>query len=380
MNSTAAAFVHSPELDAYHYPADCPFSAQRAGKARKTLAELGLLAGDGRREVAPKPATRAELERFHAPEYLTALLRAAGGELDAAGLNMGLGTPDCPVFPDMYAYPEAACGASLTAARLLLAGEVSIAFNPSGGYHHAGPAHAAGFCYLNDVVLACQELTGHGRRVAFVDVDAHHGDGVQAAFYERDDVLTLSLHESGRTLFPGTGFVDEFGHGKGRGYSVNVPFPMGTYDAAYLRAFEAVAVPLLTAYAPDVLVLELGMDGLADDPLTNLRLTNNVYAEIIQRLLQLGRPLLATGGGGYHVENTARGWALAWSVLCGADESVELSAGLGGVMLESSEWSGGLRDRELPVDRRRRRLVEQAVDAAIANIRENVFPLHGLSA
>ena len=374
-----AAFVHSPALEQYPYPPDCPFNTSRAGKARQILLSTGLLGGRGQREVAPAPAGREALLEFHTAKYLDALLRAPQGELTVEGLHMGLGTPDCPVFVGMYEYAALAAGATLTAAELILSGEAAVAFNPSGGYHHAGPSRAAGFCYVNDVVLGCLKLTAAGRRVVFLDVDAHHCDGVQEAFYSRRDVMTISLHQNGRTLFPGTGWEDDIGVGDGAGYSVNVPLPVGTHDEAFARAIREVALPLIGAYGPDVIVLELGMDGLAGDPLANLELTNNAYADVIERALEFGRPVLATGGGGYHVENTARGWALAWSVLCGqADATEDGAAGLGGVMLGSTDWSGGLRDPLRAPSAEQRMRIDPVVDATIQKVKSNVFPIHGL--
>jgi len=299
------------------------------------------------------------------------------GELPPEAFAMGFGTPDCPVFRGMYDYAACAVGASMTGARLILSGEATIAFNPSGGYHHAHAARAAGFCYLNDLVLAALTLTAAGRRVLFLDLDVHHCDGVQAAFYERPDVMTISLHENGHTLFPGTGFEFEIGAGEGTGYTVNIPLPVGTYDDAYFRAFHEVAWPLIRAYAPDVIITELGMDGLAGDPLAHLHLTNNVYADIVERLLSLGKPILATGGGGYNVENTVRGWTLLWSVLCG-EQSHDWSMGMGGVMLENTDWFGGLRDRMLLSDAGRRDEVDREISATVARLKAAVFPLHGL--
>ncbi|NQT50898.1 acetoin utilization protein AcuC, partial [bacterium] len=302
------------------------------------------------------------------------------GHLDADALFMGLGTADCPIFTGLYDYASLAAGATLLAADLILAGDARVAFNPSGGYHHAFPARAGGFCYINDVVLGCLRLADAGKRVLFLDVDVHHCDGVQHAFYSRADVMTLSLHESGATLFPGTGSVDEIGTGDGTGYSVNVPLPADTYDAAYLRAFDAVAMPVIRAFAPDVIVLELGMDALAGDPLAHLKLTNNAYADVVARVMSFGTPILATGGGGYHAENTARGWALAWRVFCGEEEDDDhATLGLGGVMLESAEWRGGLRDRVLAPDARECEAVDAAIDEAVSAVKAEVFPLHGLA-
>jgi len=338
---------------------------------------MGLLSGSDRTEYAPVAAARHELEKFHDSHYLDALVNAGKGELDAEGFAMGLGTPDCPVFGGMYDYASLASGASVTGAHLILSGEASIAFNPSGGYHHAGPNYAAGFCYINDVVLAAITLAEAGKKVLFLDLDVHHSDGVQAAFYRRKDVMTVSLHESGKTLFPGTGFENEIGEGEGRGYSVNIPLPVGTYDGAYLGAFNEAALPLVKAYNPDVIIMELGMDALAGDPLAHLNLTNNVYAEIIGLVMGLGKPILATGGGGYNVDNTVRGWALAWSVFCG-DQADDMSIGMGGMMLANTEWAGGLRDRMLLSDAGRRSAVDNEIKTTIEKIQATVFPVHGI--
>jgi acetoin utilization protein AcuC len=371
--------LHSPPLEQFPYPSDCPFNTSRAGLARSMADSMGLLTGPGRREVAPSPAESDAMEVFHTPAYLDALRRAQAGDLDVEALYMGLGTPDNPVFRGMYDYAALACGATLTGVGLLLDAQADVAFNPSGGYHHARPARASGFCYINDVALACLHLAAAGRRVLYLDVDAHHGDGVQDAVYDRRDVMTLSFHESGRTLFPGTGSEDDTGRGEGVGYSVNVPLPVGTYDRAFLKAFRGLAVPLIGAFSPDAVVFELGMDALAGDPLAHLQLTNNAHAAVIEWLMGLGRPVLATGGGGYHVENTARGWAMAWSLFCGEAESVDTHhLGLGGVMMETTDWGGGLRDRAVMPDARVRAAVDAAVDATIERVRRNVFPHHGL--
>jgi acetoin utilization protein AcuC len=278
----------------------------------------------------------------------------------------------------MYDYAVLAAGATLVGAEMILSGQAEIAFNPSGGYHHAFPEKAAGFCYINDNALACTILSEAGKRVLYLDIDVHNGDGVAAAFYDRSDVMTISLHENPRTLFPGTGFEEEIGEGEGRGYCVNLPLPVGTFDQAYLHAFQEIVPPLIEAYNPDVIVFELGADSLAGDPLAHLQLTNNGYAEVILRLLRFNKPILATGGGGYHVENTVRAWALAWTVLSGQDLDVGMAAGIGGVMLQSTDWQGGLRDRELPVTSQQRDMVMPALESSIETIKAKVFPRHGL--
>jgi acetoin utilization protein AcuC len=362
-----AVFVYSEELEEYQYPPEHPFNTIRAKKVRETAASMGLLSGAGplgasRSEVAPVSAERVVLKKFHSARYLHALKTASEGKPDAEALSMGLGTPDCPVFERLYDGAALATGGTLVGARLILSDDVDAAFNPSGGFHHAGPERASGFCYINDVALACMILAEAGKRVLYLDVDVHHGDGVAYAFYDRCDVMTISLHESGRMLFPGTGFEDEIGTGKGKGYCVNVPLPIGTYDQAYMKAFEALALPLITAFEPEVIVFELGADALAGDPLAHLCLTNNVYVDIINHLLSFDRPILATGGGGYNVDNTVRAWALAWSVLCGDESNRRVE----------------LQDKTLAVSSQQRDIVAPAIEATIETVKTSVFSFHGL--
>jgi acetoin utilization protein AcuC len=376
MSERRLAFVYTPEIERLAYPADCPFKTQRPGQARKRLCGFGWLGLPGRTEVEPLRASRENLLRYHSARYLDELERAAAGELTVEGLRMGLGTADTPVFRDLLEYGAWACGASLTAADLLLRGEADIAFALLGGFHHATAERAAGFCYVNDVVLACDRLATAGKRVLCLDIDAHHGDGTQAAFYGRNDVFTLSLHESGKTLFPWGGFEQELGDGDGRGFNVNVPLPARTYDAAFLRAYERVAMPLIRAFRPDAIVLELGMDTLAGDPLTHLSLTNNAMVAAIEHLLALHLPILVTGGGGYHVENTVRAWALAWQTF--AEEHRDLELGMGGVMLGNTDWAGGLRDHHLPVTAEQQAQVDPALETTLRQLQQTVFPLHGL--
>jgi len=372
--------VHSLALNEGGYPEACPFNTTRAAKALDTIESMSLMAGDDRRIVEPEPLSASELEVFHAPEYLDALRKAGAGDLDPFdALQVGLGTPDCPIFKDMYDYVALASGATVTAARLILDGKAEIVFNPSGGFHHAQRGNAAGFCFLNDINLAALELANAGKRVLFLDIDVHHCDGVQDAFFDRRDIMTVSLHESGKTLFPGTGFETEIGDGLGKGYTLNVPLPVGTYDEAYERVFKDAVLPVIKKFGADVIILELGMDALAGDPLAHLHLTNNTHADIVETLVEMDIPILATGGGGYHVENTVRGWALCWSVLCGAHQDVhDFMLGMGGVMMENTDWVGGLRDRSLLADGGIRENIDAEIDRVTKAIQSTVFPLHGL--
>jgi acetoin utilization protein AcuC len=379
MNDRRLAFLYAPEIESLPYPEDCPFKTQRPTLTRKRLISFGLLGLPGRDEVPARKATFEEVGRLHTARYLQELQRAAAGELTIEGLHLGLGGSDTPVFPALLDYGLFACGAGLEAADALLSGKAHIAFNLLGGFHHAMPEKAAGFCFLNDVALACLRLADAGKRVAYLDVDAHHGDGTQAMFYDRSDVFTISLHESGKTLFPWGGFEDEIGEGPGTGFNANLSLPAGCYDEAFLSALDRTALPLIRAYAPDAIVVELGMDTLAGDPLTHLHMTNNVVVDLLEKLMELRKPLLIAGGGGYHVENTVRGWALAWRTACGEGDEDIYSLGLGGVMLGTTEWAGGLRDRELRVTEERRQAVLPELEASIAALQRNLFPRHGLT-
>ena len=370
-----AVFIYSRDLEKYSYPPEHPFNTIRPKETREIASSMGLLSGGGRSEVAPVPLDRIVLKKFHSARYLHALRRARPRRWDAEAFDMGLGTEDCPVFNRLYDYAVLASGGTLVAAELILSGAADVAFNPSGGFHHAGPERASGFCYINDVALACTVLAEAGKRVLYLDVDVHHGDGVAYAFYERCDVMTISLHENPRLLFPGTGFEDEIGKGEGEGYCVNVPLPIGTYDEAYMKAFDAIARPLIGAFNPDVVVFQMGADALAGDPLAHLYLTNNVYADIINYLLSLNKPILATGGGGYNIGNTVRAWALAWCVLCRVGSEGPVNSNVGSNVVKKQ---GSLRDKPLPVSAQQRDTVTHAIGATIEKVKANVFSFHGL--
>lgn len=329
------------------------------------------------RLVAPRPATEEEVLTCHAPAYVTAVRALSRGlSVPNPGLYGFSQFGDNPVYPGMYDAALLSTGASLVAAELVLAGEVEVAFNPSGGLHHAMPASASGFCIFNDPAIAIKALRARGLRVAYVDIDAHHGDGVQAAFYNTDAVLTISLHESGRYLFPGTGFVNELGTGAGAGYSVNVPLAPYTDDEVYQWAFQQVVPPLLGAFQPDVLVTQLGVDSHYRDPITGLALTSVGYVETVRSLAKAARgiPWVALGGGGYDLSAVARCWALAYGVMAGREWPDPLPE-------DQQERLGTatLRDRESPeIPATMREVARRFAEATVQEVRERIFPYHGL--
>jgi acetoin utilization protein AcuC len=274
--------------------------------------ELGVLDRPGVRVVAPTPADDAALTRVHRPDYLDAV-RAAPHDPFFSGY--GLGTPDNPVFEGMHEASALIAGASLAAAEAVWRGEARSAVNVAGGLHHAMAGRAAGFCVYNDPAVAIARLLDLGaERVAYVDVDVHHGDGVQEIFYNEPRVLTISLHETPLTLFPGTGFPDETGGPGAEGTAVNLPLPPGTGDAGWLRAFHAVAPALLREFRPQILIAQCGADSHRLDPRADLRLSVDGQRATYLALRALADELcdgrwVATGGGGYAlVEVVPRAW------------------------------------------------------------------------
>ncbi|MFN2519151.1 MAG: acetoin utilization protein AcuC [Jatrophihabitantaceae bacterium] len=300
MGCTAAAVWDEGYL-AYDF-GEHPLNPIRLELTMRLAGELGVL--DRLDVLAPRVADEAELLTVHTADYLSAV-RSASSDPTFAGY--GLGTDDDPVFPGMYGASALIAGGSAIAARQVWDGRAEHAVNIAGGLHHAMAGFASGFCVFNDVVLAIRTLLAAGaRKVAYVDIDVHHGDGVQAAFYDDARVLTISLHQDPRTLFPGTGLPDELGQGAAAGTSVNVALPPGTGDAGWLRAFGAVVPGAVRAFGPDVLVTQCGCDTHHEDPLANLELSVDGQRAAIAALHALAHETahgrwVALGGGGYGV-------------------------------------------------------------------------------
>ncbi len=307
----------------YDFGPGHPLAPVRVALTVALAAELGVLAEPSVTLVSPPPATDSELATVHDDDYIAAV-RRAGRTLEPAE-RFGLGTEDNPVFEGMHEASALVAGATLAAARAVWSGSALHAASISGGLHHAMRRAASGFCVYNDPAIAIKWLLAAGaERVAYVDTDVHHGDGVQAAFYSDPRVLTISLHESPATLFPGTGLPAETGEGAGDGYSVNVALPAGTGDAGWLRAFDAVVPPLLRAFKPAVLVSQHGCDSHRLDPLAHLELSVDGQRAAQVALHDLAHELcdgrwLFTGGGGYAlVQVVPRTWTHLLAIGAGA--------------------------------------------------------------
>lgn len=310
----------------YDFGAHHPFKIHRLGLAYD-LIEAYELNGTGDVTVLePRMAGDSEALGFHTQGYLECLRLSGEGAWTPNLFSHGLGSSDNPVFPGVYDWAMLVAGASIDCAQEILSGNATRAFNLSGGLHHAMPSKASGFCHINDAVLAIQALTNAGKRVAYVDIDAHHGDGVEHAFYRSSEVLTISIHQSGRTIFPGSGFVNEIGEGEGVGYAVNIPLAPGAGDDAYERAFDAIILPLLKAYRPDVLVTQLGADAVLGDMVANLRLSLIGFERCLKAFRSLDLPWIALGGGGYDIVNVVCAWTMAWATMMDRELADEIPA------------------------------------------------------
>ncbi len=370
-----ARYLYTPRYLEFDYGPQHPLRVCRLALLHELIGACGL-------EQDPVPvveASLAELAEFHDRHYLNTLRELSQGERAVDYHAFGLGAGDNPAFPGVYLWSALLAGASLQALELVADKGCPVAFNPAGGMHHALAGRASGFCYVNDPVLVIGRLLKRGCRVVYVDLDAHHGDGVQWAFYQSDQVLTISLHQHPDTLFPGTGYLRETGRGPGRGYSVNLPLWPDTDDDLYIQCFDAVVPPLVRAFEPDYLVTQLGVDTFWNDPLANLNLTTRAYGHCLRVLRRLARGRwIALGGGGYDIINVARGWTLAWAVMLGREEE-----------LPSRLPSAFCRSHRLPPERRHlldepdklrgryyRRAREQARHV-VAHLQEQVFPRLG---
>jgi len=379
------AVVWDPALLGYDLGGEHPFNPVRLDLTIRLATELGVL--DGVELLVPDPATDTELYRIHTEEYLAAVKTAPTA---GWGVGHGLGTDDNPVFTDMHEATALVVGSTLLGARRIAEGSALRAVNIAGGLHHAMPDHAAGFCVYNDCAVAISWLLDQGfDRIAYVDTDVHHGDGVQTAFYNDPRVLTVSLHQHPFTLWPGTGYSAEIGVGEAEGTAVNVPLPPHTRDAGWLRAFDAVVPSLLEAFRPQILVTQCGVDSHEEDPLADLALSVDGHRTIYATLRDLAERYtegrwLAVGGGGYQlIRVVPRSWTHLLATVLNRDVKPETPLPPDWVATvmraaPSAELPVEMTDGRDTAHRRWGDGVDDPVDVAIRDTRRAVFPLHGL--
>jgi acetoin utilization protein AcuC len=378
------ALLYLDDFLAYDFGMSHALREIRVKLARDLIAAYGLVGDGNAEEVRPEAAVESEILRVHGSEYV-AKVQELSADPRGASTAHGLGTSDNPIFAGMYAAAALQVGATLRACEEIGTGRRTRAFNLGGGFHHAMPEKASGFCIFNDIAIGILALIEkHGlKRILYVDIDAHHGDGVQSIFYRDPRVLTVSLHEDGRFLFPGTGFIDEFGEGEGKGFAVNVPVPPYTRDVSYRYAFQEIVPPLARSFHPQVIVSQLGADAHYLDPLSHLMLTTETYSSVGRTLDALSTELcdgrwIAVGGGGYEVTAVPRVWTVLFSTMLGMD----LADALPDVWLrECAELVGAV-----PADKslRDRHGTDEAADVprqvkrTVEALRGTLFPMHGL--
>lgn len=386
----AACTVFDPSLIDYDFGATHPMDPVRVQLTLALAEELGVV-GSGGMPVITAPAAQDDLLRTVHEEELVAAVRRASADPTRLDLARGLGTSDDPTFEGMHEVSAGIVGATVEAARRVWAGEVLHAANITGGLHHAMPERASGFCVYNDVAVAIRSLLAAGvERVVYVDVDVHHGDGVQQVFWDDHRVLTISLHETGQLLFPGTGFPDDVGGPGAEGSAVNVALPPATSDSGWLRAFHAVVPPLLREFRPEVLVTQHGCDSHAEDPLAHLMLTVDGHRASYAALHELAHELcggrwLATGGGGYAVVDVVpRSWSHLLAIVAGFElpaetpvppawrEDVLRRLGRQAPLRMTDGGPASYRPWEEGFD------PDRWLDRAVQATRQAVFPWHGL--
>ncbi|MFL6070490.1 MAG: acetoin utilization protein AcuC [Actinomycetes bacterium] len=372
----------------YDFGPSHPMDPVRLELTMRLARELGVT--DVAEVVRPHPATIEEVRRVHSASMVDAVRRCS--EPDSEGdLAHGLGTPDVPIFEGMHDVSSLISGATLGAARAVRAGDIAHGFSPAGGLHHAMPSSAGGFCVYNDIAISICDLLDSGiERVAYVDVDVHHGDGVQTVFWEDPRVLTISLHQHPHTLYPGTGWAEDVGEGAGEGYAINVALPPGIADDGWLRALHSVVPQLLDAFAPQVLVTQHGCDSHRLDPLANMDLTIDA-----QRLAAVslhawaheyaGGHWVATGGGGYAIVDVVpRIWTHVMAEMAGAPIAPDTA--VPGPWRDFVAESLGRQSPSQMTDGSRPKVVDWSsgydpsdpVDRAIVATRRATFPHHGL--
>lgn len=339
-------FIYSKDFLQYDFGFNHPLNPKRLEMTYQRCKKMGILD----KIFEAEPALEEDLLLFHSKNYIDAVKSI---DEIANPYLYGLGTGDNPIFENMYEASLLYVGASLKALDFVLEGN-GIAFNISGGLHHAKKNRASGFCIFNDCAVLISKALKKGLKVAYIDIDAHHGDGVQEAFYNIDRVLTISLHESGFFLFPGTGFTDEIGEEDGKGYSVNIPLAPGTSDKVYLWAFKEVVLPLVEVFKPDLIVTQLGIDTHYTDPLTDLNITLKGYVEVLKIIKDFEKPWVALGGGGYNPEIVSQAWSIAYSMMKGIDVNV---------------MDKSILDTEY---------TKKFAKKSVQDIKEKIFKIHGL--
>lgn len=344
---------------------------------------MGLLNAAGVSEPKFSPASEDQLRLVHTQEYINQI-RTLSEKEDYTLLDRG----DTYAFPGAYDIARLLVGATLAAIDFVMEQKTDHSWNPGGGLHHAHADRASGFCIFNDVAIACKYLQTKYKlkRILYLDIDVHHADGVQEFFYHDPTVLTLSIHETGRILFPQSGFPEEIGSGDGAGYSVNVPLPPYTTDDQYLEAFEAIVPPIIAAYKPEVIVMQNGVDTHHQDQLGHLITTTRTFIEVTRRVHNLAHEhahgrLVAVGGGGYSYFSVPRCWTLILAEIIGHPIGDEIPEEWRQFFTKITglEAPTHLRDTKVPqLAQSDQERIGRIVTESVSRVKELIFPLLGI--
>ena len=323
---TNGIFIAHPIYQSSSYGSAHPLAIPRVSLATDLARAMGWLKDEN--YLQSRQATIDELSDFHDLDYLQALIKAEQSPLSKIEqTQFNIGINGNPLFPEIFRRPATACGGGLMAADLLISQNASYVFNVAGGQHHGLSDKASGFCYLNEPVLTLRRLLKRGaKRIFYLDLDAHFGDGTQLAFHDEERVFTLSIHEHGRwpqsrNIKPGdAGTVEDCAGGAAR----NLPVPSGLNDSEFGYLIEQVAIPMIRGFSPEIIYIQCGCDALADDPQSKLELSNRAIWQAVAQVKNLAVPLLVSGGGGYNPYSVGRCWAGVWAHLCGFDIPVSL--------------------------------------------------------
>jgi acetoin utilization protein AcuC len=382
VTDSVAVFYNERFID-YDLGPDHPLHQDRILLHYELSKALGVLQGPGVSEPKFEPATDEQLALIHSKEYIEQI-RSLSTQKNYSVLDTG----DTSAFPGAYDVARLLVGGTLAAVDSVMKSKVDHSWNPGGGLHHAHTDRAAGFCIFNDVAIACRYLQKHYgvKRILYLDIDVHHGDGVQELFFDDPSVLTLSIHQTGRTIYPDSGFSNEIGEGEGLGYSVNVPLPPYTNNEQYLEAFEAIVPPIIEAFHPEVIVMQNGVDTHYQDELGNLILTTHAFDSISSRVHELAHRLVngrlvAVGGGGYSYYSVPRCWTVILANLIGvtvADTIPEEWRALF-TNVTGLEAPTHLHDQERPsLSQMNQDRIGRLVQESVTRTRDLIFPLLGI--
>jgi acetoin utilization protein AcuC len=376
-----SVFIYSEEMGRFDFGPDHPFKPERVIKTYDLCSRYGLINHPWIRILNPAPLDADILMHYHTQGYIQLLQEASRGEVRLELLEHGLGTRDTPILRGIYEWSLKAAGGTHVAFKDIVNGSAQVAFNPFGGFHHGMPDHAEGFCYINDIVITIKDIKAQTSplKIAYLDFDAHHGNGVQNAFYDDSSVLFISLHETGETLYPWSGNEKETGEAGGKGFTVNVPLQPQTDDEIYSYVLDEVVYPLMNSFGPDVVIAQVGADVLVSDPLTHLKLTNNICQKAIREVMEICPKILCLGGGGYDLYRTARCWTLIWAILNQIEPMDEFAGLVGGMMFGPEMEVGSLYDHPYRTAGDLKEKAFHEARSVVNYIKKEIFPIHGLT-